>query len=145
MKKLIPTGSYEVQLPNQIESQQDDRVSSFWSDGEPLLLQLSSYVRTDGEQVSAKQRLEDRIAKTSGTRTDVPTRVNEHAPDQAAVEVLDANGISWLHTYLVWPHLAIYASLSGPEGAVHNNESWARLALKTLALRLVPHSSPPLA
>jgi hypothetical protein len=35
--------------------------------GEPVLLQISSYIRDVGEQTEAKQRLLDRVAKSSAS------------------------------------------------------------------------------
>ncbi len=133
---ISPTTSYQLLLPHDIERQQDGRVSSFWLDGKSLLLQISSYVRAEGEQISARQRLLEQLAKTAATSTDIHSKVNAHAPDQAAAEVVDANGVPWFHVYLVWPHLAIYASITGPLDEVRSQESWARSALESLALRV---------
>jgi hypothetical protein len=136
MRLVSPTPSYQLQLPDEIETQQDGRVFSFWLDGRPLLLQVSSSIRTEGEQVLARERLFERLAKTPEVSTDIHAKVNRHAPNQAAAEFVDADGVSWLHAYLVWPHLAIYTSISGPRDEVCSEESWARHALESLALRV---------
>jgi hypothetical protein len=40
----------------------------------------------------------------------------------------------WMHIYLVWPHLTIYLTLSGPPEQVHSQSSWARTAMNSLSL-----------
>jgi hypothetical protein len=62
-KIVRPSNSYRLELPREICEQYDERVSSFWLDGGPVLLQLSSYIRNEGEQLRAEDRLKDRISK----------------------------------------------------------------------------------
>jgi hypothetical protein len=56
----------------------------------------------------------------------------ECSVDQAAGEFSDEKGILWLHTYLVWPHLTIYATISGPEAEVRSPNNWAMDALRSI-------------
>jgi hypothetical protein len=56
--------------------------------------------------------------------------------DQATAEFLDENGILWTHTYLVWPHLTIYVTVSGPEAEVRKSDSWAMEAVTRLKLAI---------
>jgi hypothetical protein len=134
MMRIAPTSSYHLPLPEEVLSDEDSHISSFWIGGQPLLLQVSSHLRSEGEQVTAKQRLNDRMVKYAGSWNPLSVHVNREAPDQAAAETIDSNNVAWLHAYLVWPHLAIYATISGPSGQVNSESSWARLALMKLEL-----------
>ncbi len=113
MKLISPTASYQLLLPENIDQDTDGRVSSFWIDGQHLLLQISSTVRTTGDQVSSLERLDSRIAKNPGLWVRLTASVNRNATNQASAEIVDLNGVAWLHSYLVWPHLAVYALISG--------------------------------
>lgn len=133
---LRPTSSYEIEVPEEVSRDVDGRVCSLWMNGQSLLLQLSSYQRTTGDQVSAAQRLQDRIDKTSSNwRWVFETPCRDQAADQAVAERFDGEGL-WLHCYLVWPHLTVYATLSGAEAEVQNGSSWARVALSSVSISL---------
>lgn len=130
-----PTGSFSLALPQGICAQRDERVSSFWVAGEPLLLQISSYVRTEGQQPSARERLAQRMAKHREIwRTWDDTLYPDQSVDQATAESWDAKGCLWIHSYLVWPHLAIYLIISGPEADALKADSWAANAVKSIEL-----------
>ncbi|MGH9345000.1 MAG: hypothetical protein ACRD19_14720 [Terriglobia bacterium] len=137
MRKFHPSPSFEIVLPDQIVHQSDERVSSFWTNGEPVLLQLSSYLKRDGEPMPARQRLQERIDKSSGQ-----WKVWEESPimlaetQQAIAETFDESGRLWIHAYIVWPHLTIYATISGPEDRVRDPENWAMTALKGMRLNV---------
>jgi len=112
-------------------------VSSFWLTGSPLLLQLSSYLREAGLQVGAHERLKERIAKHSERWRSWQVSINpDAAVDQATAEFTDDNGCLWVHSYLVWPHLAIYATISGPNDLARDLDSWAFAALRSLQVTL---------
>ena len=135
LRMVRPSPSYYIRLPEGVAEQSDGRVSSFWIDGEPLLLQLSSYVREKGRQPSARSRLRDRMAKHSEAWTIWSAGLHpDDTLDQATAEFIDKNGVLWLHSYLVWPHLAIYITISGPEDLVSNEKNWARQSLGSLRL-----------
>jgi hypothetical protein len=137
-KKLKPASSYELALPENVREQSDGRVSSFWLDGQPLLLQLSSYVRIEGAQVGASARLRARILKHPGAWQVWKSSIYpDPSVDQATAEFTDANEVLWVHTYLVWPHLTIYATISGPRELVKDQNNWLLKSLK--GLRLVTH------
>lgn len=136
MKLFAPGPSFQLLLPDDITYERADRVSSFWFAGQGLLLQFSSYLGSTGEQVSACQRFEDRIAKKPGKWAAMTERVNQKAPDQAAAEFVETDEISWLHSYLVWPHLTIYATVVGPVAEVRDASSWARLGLNNIEIVL---------
>lgn len=132
-RPIRPANSYKLSLPRAAVEEHDSGVSSFWLAGEPLLLQLSSYIRREGPQVMAQERLRDRIANTPGNWLVWKQRLSD-APnvDQATAELLDHNGVLWVHSYLVWPHLAIYATISGPPGLVRDSDNWAFKGLRSL-------------
>jgi len=135
VKKLSPSGSYDLDLPDDISEQYDDRVSSFWRPGEPMLLQLSSHVRESGSQVSAADRPRERIAAlpSGWAASSVRLHVDAHI-DQATAEPIDEKGLLWLHTYIVWPKLAVYVAISGPREAVEDPDNWAIRAVRSLSL-----------
>jgi hypothetical protein len=137
MKRFQPSPSFEILLPDGVVHQADERVSSFWIDGEPVLLQLSSYLKPDGSPIPAKQRLQERIATSSGQ-----WKVLERSPlvidgtEQAIAETVGSEGLLWLHAYIVWPHFTVYATISGPEDQVRIPQNWAITALETMKLNL---------
>ena len=138
VKAVKPSSSYQVTLPEDVCEQSERQLSSFWLDGKPLLLQLSSYIREKGRQVGARARLKERIAKHAQRWDTWEAKIYpDSAVDQATAEFTDKNGVLWVHSYLVWPHLTIYATISGPEELVRDKDNWAVQALKTV--KLVTH------
>jgi len=136
MKTVWPSSSYKIVVPDDIKEQTDARVASFWVSGEPLLLQLSSYQRAKGSVISAKERLKERMEKTPAKWTRIePDLCVDPIVDQAAAGQLQ-DGLTWLHAYFVWPHLTVYATISGPAQEVNDPNSWARMALRKLALSI---------
>lgn len=137
MRKFHPSPSFEILLPEEIVHQSDERVSSFWCKGEPLLLQLSSYSKHDGEPIPPQLRLKERVEKNPGEwKPWVGSRFTPEGAQQAIGEILDENRVLWLHAYFVWPHLTVYATISGPENLVRNPNNWAITALKDMKLIL---------
>lgn len=137
MKRFHPSSSFELQLPAQIEHRADGQVSSFWMDGEALLLQLSSFLKGIGAPTGARQRLQERIDRIPGQRNvwESPA-FRLDGVESAAAEIMDESGCLWVHAYLVWPHLTVYATISGPEDCVHDRESWAMFALTNIKLNV---------
>jgi hypothetical protein len=136
-KTVRPSSSYQVVLPDEIFQKNDERVSSYWVAGEPVLLQLSSYIRDAGEQTGATQRLQERIAKSPATWNIWKSPLNiDPNVDQAIGETTDEGGLTWLHIYLVWPHLTVYATISGPEDRVKDANCWAYGAMQRLGLTI---------
>ena len=134
-KTVKPSSSYQLELPQEVCEQSDGRVQSFWLDGGPLLLQLSSYIRGQGEQVGARERLKDRIAKHGHKWKIWETNIHpDQAVDQATGEFTDKDGLLWIHSYLVWPHLAIYSTISGPKEVVRDAANWTIQSLKSVRL-----------
>jgi hypothetical protein len=134
-KTVTPSSSYQLRLPEKICGQNDERVSSFWLDGAPLLLQLSSYIRSKGTQLTAEDRLKERIKKHDAQWNRWKEKIHPNARvDQATAEFTDDDGLLWIHSYLVWPHLTVYSIISGPETMVRNSDNWALESLKSLRL-----------
>jgi len=130
-----PSNSYQLTLPGNVCEKVDDGVSSFWLDGEPLLLQLSSYLRDAGEHLTAKNRMKERIAKNAQTWRVWDERLHpDLSGDQASAEFVDKDGVLWVHSYLVWPHLTVYATISGPEKLARDQYNWAFQGLESLRL-----------
>ena len=129
-----PSSSYQIELPDGIKIQADERVVSYWMDGSPLLLQLSSFLRTGGVAVAAERRLQERIENSPSAwkRLSHPLCADLQV-DQASAEQYEED-LVWLHSYFVWPHLTVYATLSGAESDVHTPYTWARRALASLSL-----------
>lgn len=135
-KTIRPSPSYSVTVPEEACVKHEGRVTSLWQRGAPdLLLQLSSYTRNDGDQLGARKRLQDRMAKHRGKWTGRELEIPmAHTADQAAAEILDENAVLWIHAYLVWPHLAVYATVSGPEHSVRTPGNWAMAAIESITL-----------
>jgi hypothetical protein len=134
-KTVKPSSSYQLSLPEDTCEQFDERVSSFWLEGKPLLLQFSSYLREKEPQVRAQKRLEERIAKHAQQWNIWKDNIYpDSAVDQATAEFTDENHVRWVHAYLVWPHLTIYVTISGPEETIRDRDNWAFQSLKTLTL-----------
>jgi hypothetical protein len=137
LKNVKPSPSYCVSVPDEVREEYDDRVSSFWSDGKPLLLQLSSYLRAEGEQIAAHNRLQQRIERHPGNWRIWSQKFHpDSSIDQATAELVDENKVLWIHSYLVWPHLTVYALVSGPESEAHDPANWACRAVKSIKLAL---------
>ncbi len=128
---ISPTSSYEIDVPDGIRQDIDGRVTSLWLEGSRLALQLSSFKRSEGEQVPAKERLRDRIKRDQGSWTDFALRLPPEI-DVAAALMTDMEGTAWLHAYLTWPDLCIYVTLSGPPEQIAEAKNWAYSALSSL-------------
>ena len=55
-----PFPSFSILLPDGVAEEHEDTVASYWKKGDSCLLQVSSFRRDSGPQVSAAQRLSDR-------------------------------------------------------------------------------------
>ena len=130
------SSSYQLHLPDDIVRDVDGSPVSFWRSGEPLLLQLSSHQRTHGNQVTSRRRIEEQTGKGNTEWTFRPSNhCADSSVDQECAETVEGE-TAWLHCYFVWPHVAVYATISGLIAQVRDTESWAHSALRTLALVL---------
>ncbi len=53
--------------------------------------------------------------------------------DEAFAKHCDGKFV-WVHGYLVWPHLTVYATISGPIDIAQNEQNWAYKALASLSV-----------
>jgi|ERR1035438_9084331 hypothetical protein len=111
MKTTNPFPSVLVSIPEDAIQDFDDQVVSYWKDGDTSLLQMSAFVRQSGEQVSAQERL---AARMEGNQKWALFNVSRSPKgcEVAAAVMVDTDGVSWIHVYLVWPWLAVHVSIS---------------------------------
>ena len=111
MKRVIPFPSLSLLLPDDVAEDRDSKVVSYWRPNDTCLLQMSSFRRTQGPQVSATQRLSDRIQK-GGEWLPVGITHTIQGCDIAAASTIDAEGNPWVHVYLVWEWLSVYVTVA---------------------------------
>jgi len=81
LKAANPFPSVSLLLPEDVLENHDDRVSSYWRKGDTCLLQLSSFTRQSGAQVSAAQRLSDgQRRRLIGSRSICPENLKDAKP-----------------------------------------------------------------
>lgn len=120
MRVTNPFSSIFLSIPEDASEDHDDRVSSYWRNGDTCLLQVSSCVRQTGVQISAAQRLSERTKTSEKWATfDLPRKPT--GCDVAAAAMADEEA-SWVHIYLVWPWVAVYVTVSSE--ASHERCSW---------------------
>jgi hypothetical protein len=135
---VAPSPSYTLELPEGAREEHDGRVSSFWITGHDDLLQVSSYLRIEGEQSGACERLAERMKSLPGEWSPLTAPPCDGvSPECACAEYVDPQGLHWLHCYLVWPHLTIYVTCSGAATLWRRADSWMVRALG--GIRLVVH------
>ena len=134
MIALRPTESYEISLPDDVLQEFDGGVSSFWRPHSGTALQLSSHARRSGAQVSAHQRLNERIEMTRNASNWIRLDgfQGDWCPDVAAATSTNNNGSVWTHAYLVWPDLAVYATVMRPADEDANSDEWRIRAIKSV-------------
>jgi len=132
MIAIRPANTYLISLPDDVLQRSDERVSSFWRPGSNTALQLSSYVRDSGQQINAKQRLIDRMARGAYTWVPVDGFRTDWCPDAAAAILTSTAGWVWTHIYLVWPDLAVYATVSRPPDEDRKSDAWALDSVKSV-------------
>jgi hypothetical protein len=131
-KTVNPTGSYTINLPANVCEDKDDRVMSYWLQGHDVLLQLSSYARVEGEQVSADDRLKARLSKENLSDVRFEDISIHSCPDCAAISGVDDKGCRWFFCYAVWPDLTILATISGPANELSEHGKWTFDGLKSI-------------
>ena len=128
MKTITPSRHYSIRLPNDVTQQWDKEVLSLWRDDDRTALQLSSYLRESEQQVSAKERLSDRMARSSTKWSPLDIGCDS-ACDIAAASTADGDYI-WWHIYLVVPKVAVYATISFPSST--KASQWAVDAVRSI-------------
>lgn len=111
MKRVNPFPSVLILLPDDVVEDANGNFVSYWRKGDSCLLQISSFLRSQGAQVSAEQRLSQRIGASSGWQSFKLRREIEGC-ETAAASMTDDQGTSWAHVYLVWEWLAVHATVS---------------------------------
>lgn len=129
-----PTPTLCIDLPPGCVEDHDDLVSSYWMQGDELLLQLSSRVRFEGAQVSAAARMHARLQKEGWREAHAVLVRIDACPQVAAFAARDKEGEYWLFIYAVWPRVAVLITLAHPFSDV-TRESWALAAVRSLRLR----------
>ncbi len=132
MLSVSPTNSYQIRLPEDILQKHEDGVSSFWRPSSHSALQLSSYTRDAGAQVTAEQRLRERMELTGSDWAPLREFHSTTSPDFAAATLTNEDGWVWTHVYLVWPDLAVYATISKPPYEDRDAASWAIEAVENI-------------
>jgi hypothetical protein len=127
MKAASPFPSIFLLLPEDVIEDNDDRVFSCWKNGDNCLLQLSSFARQSGAQVSATQRLSD-LTKTEGSWKPFNLPRQIEGCEAAAAAMVDENGTAWVHVYLVWPWVAVHVTVSGKSQIEECHWAWDSLA-----------------
>jgi len=133
LMEVIPTGSYALLVPRNVEEDIDADVTSFWLDGDDLLLQLSSRTRSDGQQVSAGERMRDRLDMHAYSSVAIVPLEILGCPDAEAASAVDEDGTHWLFVYAVWPALAVFVTVTHPSRDVAA-PSWAIDAVRSIRL-----------
>jgi hypothetical protein len=111
MKSAKPFPSFSLLLPDDIQADSDSSVASYWKQDDTCLLQLSSFVRKSVPQISAIQRLKDRM-RAGGEWQAVRLVRTIEGCEIAAASTKDQDDTSWVHVYLVWDLLAVHATVS---------------------------------
>lgn len=132
MKEVSPTQGYRVLIPEDVCEELCDEVASFWRHGSDVALQLSSYMRIDGSQVTAQERLHERLAREDKNPVRFGRGIELECPDLAQACVEDGENTIWVYVYAVWPDLTIFASISGSPGDMESRSDWAFDALSTI-------------
>lgn len=131
-----PTSSYEIDLPDDAQTKFDNRVTSIWRADISLALQLSSAVMYAEPRSVRGERLRDRIQRTGGSWQAVTVILNSaDDADVAAAQTSDQTGSDWLHVYITWPDVFVYATVSGPTSKGPLVGTWAAVALQSIRRR----------
>ena len=120
-----------MDLPDNVIEDVDATVTNYWKEGEDSALQLSSIYRSGSGQISASQRLAERLQR-SKIESSREFQLETVAPDQAAITYEHRNGYIWLYAYLVWPDLSIFATVFIPIGTGNIRDSWQYQSIKTI-------------
>lgn len=131
LKEVSPTGSYSFRVPRGVEEDIDDRTASYWIDGDPTLLQASSYARDSGVQLSSSKRLASRLSRGELVdHRDFAVDISGCA-DVAAASGVDEEGAHWIYVYAVWPALTVLITISHPDAEIPES-AWPFQAIRSL-------------
>jgi hypothetical protein len=133
---VSPTGSYQMSLPDDVLQQLDEQVFSHWRPNSEVALQLSTRIQEGARQITADQRLRERIERVGGEWSRLTDFEPACTSDFAAAVHSKQDGWTWKHIYLVWPDLAIYVTISKPPYEDPDMEQWAIEAVENIKRRL---------
>lgn len=131
MTTIHQSPSFSFQIPEGYCEKVEPDLGSYWFPESELLLQVSSYKRTAVAQVRARARLEDRMRRMGG----VWGKFDIEVPDCSQVSaawIKDAESVTWVHCYVEWPDLVIYATISGICEEVFGGDNWAIQAVRSM-------------
>lgn len=131
-KTVSPTGSYLIDIPSDVSEESDERVTSYWKKDRNVLLQISSYGRVKGNQLSARERLVARVAGESLSDLTWDVIKPEACFDVASASGKDSVGCSWIYCYAVWPDLSVFLTVSGPDKSMDAEGEWAKNAVRSI-------------
>lgn len=132
--RVSPTPSYSIELPDDCAEDIDGSVISYWRPDDSCALQISSYRRSSGEQVTARERLAARISR-GGQPALSPVAIQLPYSDYAAAIGTDDENVTWLYVYVVWPSVTLLVTLSGSREALLDERSWLRRAVSRIQPR----------
>jgi len=132
MKKVSPTDSYSLVIPEDVIEEYDGRVASYWKKDHDTLLQLSSYRRMEGEQVTANERLLSRLKQENLKKVKILAEPVIDCPDIASAEGMDHEGLWWLYIYAVWNDLTILITVTDQRAGILKRVTWVSEAIKTI-------------
>ena len=131
MKAYSPTGSYRLSVPDDVVEKSDGEITSYWRPYEDVALQLSSRKRVQDQQVTARERLQERFATEPEIAAE-PVDLGIGDIDNAASTFLDKEGYRWFYIYVTWPDLAVFATVIGPPATLADPDHWTFEAIRTL-------------
>ena len=131
-KTISPSSHYCLDLPAEIHEQYEGGVASFWHDKTDVVLQTSSYFRTEGDQVGAQRRLQERLHNELFTSLRPVEVTPARCSDAAAATGLDEEGLQWILGYAVWPDLAVFYSICGKQETFASKSPWACEAVRSM-------------
>ena len=132
LKYVRPTGSYGLFVPSDCEEEKAGTLASYWRKGSDVLLQLSSHIRNEGEQISARNRLTARLDRDGHTEAAPDALEAKDCPDCAAASVVDGDGIMWIYFYGVWKDLMVFGTISGKAASLRETGEWAFDAVRSI-------------
>jgi hypothetical protein len=132
VRRISPTSSYFVTVPDNIAEECDGRVASFWKKDKSLLLQLSSYWRSEGTQVGAEERMTSLLKRQPLSRVLRSVALTVDCPDYAVAGGVDQRGVVWVYAYAVWDDLAVMITVSGNESELVDDTNWAFQTVRSL-------------
>lgn len=132
--RVSPTPSYSIELPDDCAEDIDGSVISYWRPDDSYALQISSYRRSSGEQVTARERLAARISR-GGQPALSPIAIQLPYSDYSVAIGTDDENVTWLYVYVVWPSVTLLVTLSGSREALLDERSWPRRAVSRIQPR----------